>query len=72
MPRKELEALAAFTTEAQRRIRSIENTKDWEMVQWWALGAPEYKRLPDGSVADLLAQLEAKRVEVLRKSGALQ
>lgn len=72
MPRKELEALAAFTTEAQRRIRSIENTKDWEMVHWWVLGADEYKRLPDGSVADLLAQLEAKRVEVLRKSGALQ
>lgn len=68
---KELNDLAAFTTEAQRRIRAVENDNGYRLVSWLMLGAPEYKRLPEGSVADLLAMLEAKRLEVIRASGAL-
>lgn len=67
----ELDQLAAFTTEAQRRIRAVDTIEGYSLVSWWVFGAPEYKRLPAGSVSDLLAQMEAKRIDVIGKSGAL-
>lgn len=67
----DLDDLSAFVTASQRKIRGIKTPEDYRLISWWVLGAPEYKRLPDGSVVDLLAHLEAKRIEVLQASGAL-
>lgn len=72
MPRKsDLDALADFITEAQRRIRNITNANEYTHAVWWVSGAPEYPRLPDAVVEDLLEQMEAKRLDVIRASGAL-
>ena len=67
----DLDDLSAFVTASQHKIRGIKTSEDYRLISWWVMGAPEYKRLPDGSVADLLAQLEAKRVKIIAESGAL-
>lgn len=72
MPRKtEIEDLADFITESQKRIRAVSNAHEYTHAVWWVSGAEQYMRLPDAAVEDLLAQMEAKRLEVIRSSGAL-
>jgi len=67
----DIDALADFVTEAQRRIRAVSGDQDYRLALLWVTGAPEWKNLPDDAVDDLTAMLEAKRVEVIRASGAL-
>lgn len=71
MTKTDINDLADFVTESQRRIRTVTNDPEFRHALWWVEGSPQYKLLPDDAVKDLLHQLEAKRVEVLRASGAL-
>lgn len=67
----DIDALADFVTEAQRRIRAVSADQEYRLALLWVTGAPEWKNLPDEAVDDLTVMLEAKRLEVVRASGAL-
>lgn len=67
----DIDALADFVTEAQRRIRAILTSADYSLTLLWVTGAPEWAKLPDEAVDDLTVMLEEKRLAVIRASGAL-
>ena len=64
----DIDELAEFQSECQRRIAAIHDKDSYGWTYIWVTGAPEWSRLPDGVVDDITAHLDEKRVEIARKA----
>lgn len=62
----------AFTDKAMRRIAGIHNADSYSAVSLWLFREPEWKTLADEVSEPIIQALEAKRRDVVAKSGALQ
>lgn len=64
----DLNELAEFVSESQRRIAAIHDDNSYRLTYLWVSGAPEWSRLPDDAVDDITIHLESKRQEIVRKA----
>lgn len=67
----DIDALADFITQAHRTIELVGDAAEYSRAVLATTGAPEYQRIPDDAVQDILLHLERKRNDVIRASGAL-
>lgn len=67
----DIDALADFITQAHRTIEQVMTPDEYSRAVLATTGAPEYRRLPEEVVQDILLHLERKRNDVIRASGAL-
>lgn len=67
----DIDQLADFITQSHRTIELVGSADEYARAVHATTGAPEYSRLPDEAVQDLLHHLERKRNDVIRASGAL-
>lgn len=67
----DIDDLADFITQAHRTIELVGTKDEYSRAVLATTGAPEYQRIPDEALQDILHHLERKRNDVIRASGAL-